>query len=56
MDPGHLAQKVLVFEDQHYLWTNIFASVCVYSSQDAKRIGLRHQGCEREIGLTFSYN
>jgi hypothetical protein len=23
------------------LWTNVVASVCVYSSQDAKRIGLR---------------
>jgi hypothetical protein len=34
--------KVLVFDYQHNLWTNVFASVYVYSSQDAKRIGLRH--------------
>jgi hypothetical protein len=34
-----------VFDDQHNLWTNMFASICVYSSQDAKRIGLRHRGC-----------
>jgi hypothetical protein len=26
----------LVFDDQHNLWTNEFASVCVCSSQDAK--------------------
>jgi hypothetical protein len=26
------------------MWTNMFASVYVYSSQDAKRIGLRHWG------------
>jgi hypothetical protein len=38
----HLAQKVLVFDDQHNLWTNMFASVCVYSAHDANRIGLRH--------------
>jgi hypothetical protein len=38
----HLAQKVLVFDDQHNLWTNMFASVCVYSEHDANRIGLRH--------------
>jgi hypothetical protein len=25
-----------VFDDQHNLWTNVFASVCVCSSQDAK--------------------
>jgi hypothetical protein len=29
MDPVHLAQKVLVFDDQHNLWTNVFASVYV---------------------------
>jgi hypothetical protein len=33
---------ILVFDDQHNLWTNVFASVCVYSSQDVKRIGVRH--------------
>jgi hypothetical protein len=27
---------ILVFDDQHNLWTNVFASVCVFSSQDAK--------------------
>jgi hypothetical protein len=37
-----LAQKVLVFDEQHNLCTNMFSSVCVYSSQDAKRIGLRY--------------
>jgi hypothetical protein len=26
-----------VFDDQHNLWTNAFASVCVYSSQDVIR-------------------
>jgi hypothetical protein len=36
MTPSHLAQHVLVFDDQHNMWTNVFASVCVYSSQDAK--------------------
>jgi hypothetical protein len=41
MDLCHLAQKVLVFDEQHNLWTNVFASVYVCSSQDAKRIGLR---------------
>jgi hypothetical protein len=25
-----------VFDDQHNMWTNVFASVCVCSSQDAK--------------------
>jgi hypothetical protein len=27
MDPGHLAKGILVFDDQHSLWTNVFASV-----------------------------
>jgi hypothetical protein len=27
---------ILVFDDQHNLWTNVFASVCVCSSHDAK--------------------
>jgi hypothetical protein len=31
-----LAQKVLVFDDQHSLYTNVFASVCDCSSHDAK--------------------
>jgi hypothetical protein len=31
-----------VFDDQHNLWTNVFASVYVYSSQDVKRIGLKY--------------
>jgi hypothetical protein len=25
---------ILVFDDQHNLWTNVFASVYVYSSKD----------------------
>jgi hypothetical protein len=40
MDPDPFDQMILVFDDQHNLWTNMFASVCIYSSQDAKRIGL----------------
>jgi hypothetical protein len=31
-----------VFDDQHNLWTNVFASFYVCIPQDAKRIGLRH--------------
>jgi hypothetical protein len=27
---------ILVFDDQHSLWTNVFASVCICSSQDTK--------------------
>jgi hypothetical protein len=27
---------ILVFDDQHNLWINVFASVCICSSQDAK--------------------
>jgi hypothetical protein len=42
MDPGPFGSKGLVFDDQHNMWTNMFASVCVCSSHDAKRIGLRH--------------
>jgi hypothetical protein len=42
MDPRPFGSKVLVFDDQHNLWTNVF---CIYSSQDAKRIGLRQWGC-----------
>jgi hypothetical protein len=40
--PSHLAKMILVFDDQHNLWTNASASVCIYSSQDVKRIGLRN--------------
>jgi hypothetical protein len=36
MDLGHLAQKVLVFDDQHNQWTNKFASIYDCSSQNAK--------------------
>jgi hypothetical protein len=39
--PRAIWLKVLVFDDQHNLWTNVFASVYVCSSQDVKRIGLR---------------
>jgi hypothetical protein len=42
MDPDHLAKGILVFDDQHNLWTNVFASVYIYSSHDVKRIELRH--------------
>jgi hypothetical protein len=35
-------KRFSVFDDQHNLWTNVFASIYVYSSQDVKRIGLRH--------------
>jgi hypothetical protein len=31
-----------VFDDEHNMWTNAFATVYVCSSQDAKRIVLRH--------------
>jgi hypothetical protein len=27
---------ILVFDDQHNIWTNVFASGCICSSQDAK--------------------
>jgi hypothetical protein len=27
---------IFVFDDQHNLWTNVFASVCICSSNDAK--------------------
>ena len=27
---------ILVFDDQHNLWTNVFASICVFSSHDVK--------------------
>jgi hypothetical protein len=33
-----------VFDNQHSLWTNVFASVYVCSSQDDKLLGLRHGG------------
>jgi hypothetical protein len=26
----------MVFNDQHNMWTNVFASVCISSSQDDK--------------------
>jgi vacuolar-type H+-ATPase catalytic subunit A/Vma1 len=32
MDPGPFGSKVLVFDDQHNLWTNVFAIVYVRSS------------------------
>jgi hypothetical protein len=35
-------KRFLVFDDQHNMWTNVFASIYVYSSQDVKRIRLRH--------------
>jgi hypothetical protein len=36
MDPGPFGKVILVFDDQHNLWTNVIASVYVYSSHDAK--------------------
>jgi hypothetical protein len=42
MDHGSFGQRIFVFDDRHNLWTNVFASICICSSQDAKRIGLRH--------------
>jgi hypothetical protein len=27
---------ILVFDDQHHLWNNVFASVYICSSQDVK--------------------
>jgi hypothetical protein len=27
---------ILVFDDQHNMWTNVFASICDCSSHDAK--------------------
>jgi hypothetical protein len=36
MDPSHLAKGILVYDDQHSLCTNVFASVYDCSSQDAK--------------------
>jgi hypothetical protein len=35
---------ILVFNDQHNLWNNMFASVYVCSSQDAKWFWTRHGG------------
>jgi hypothetical protein len=34
MDPGPFGY--ISFGDQHNLWSNVFASVCVCSSRDAK--------------------
>jgi hypothetical protein len=50
MDPGHLAKGILMFDYQHNLWTNMFASVCVCSSQDVKRTRLRH--CDEDITMS----
>jgi hypothetical protein len=44
---------ILVFDDQHNLWTNVFASVCVYSSHDANWFwtkALREQHLKKYIG------
>jgi hypothetical protein len=38
MDPGPFGLIGLVFDDQHNPWTNVFASVYVSISQDAKVI------------------
>jgi hypothetical protein len=42
MDPRPFGSIGFGVWDQHNLLTNVFASVYVYSSQDAERIGLRH--------------
>ena len=34
--PGPFHKMILVFDDQYNLWTNVFVSVSVCSSQDAK--------------------
>jgi hypothetical protein len=36
MDPGPFGSRGLVFDDQHNMWTNVFASVYDCSSHDAK--------------------
>jgi hypothetical protein len=37
LPPSNLFDYVfLVFDDQHDMWTNLFASVYVYSSYDTK--------------------
>jgi hypothetical protein len=41
---------ILVFDDQHNMWTNVFASVCICSSQHAKltwTMALRKQHLKR---------
>jgi hypothetical protein len=43
---------ILVFDDQHNLWTNVFAIVCVCTSYDAKVIwtgALRKQHLKKDI-------
>jgi hypothetical protein len=36
MDLSHLDKGILVFDDQHNLWTNVFAGIYVCSSHDVK--------------------
>jgi hypothetical protein len=55
---------ILVFDDQHNMWTNVFASVCVCSSLDAKVTwteALRKQHIKEDIiraieDITKSYS
>jgi hypothetical protein len=37
-----VAKWRLVFDDQHNLWTNVFAIVCIYRFTGCEQIGLRH--------------
>jgi hypothetical protein len=41
MDPTHLSKGFWCLMINIILWTNVFSSFCICSSQDAKRIGLR---------------
>jgi hypothetical protein len=46
-----------VFDDQHNLWTNVFVSVCICSSQDAKVTwtkALKKQHLKKDIMKTIS--
>jgi hypothetical protein len=48
---------ILVVDDQHDLWTNVFASVCICSSQDAKVTwtkALRKQHLKEDFMKTIS--
>jgi hypothetical protein len=44
---------ILEFDDQHSLWTNVFASVCICSSHDVKRIKLKE--CLNVLELIVSW-
>jgi hypothetical protein len=49
---------ILVFDDQHNLWTNVFAGICVCSSQDAKVtwiVAPRKQHLKEDIIIPIEY-